>query len=399
VRTLDQGVKHFQKVVAQLTAEGKTVVSGKDAHLLFGSMGFPFDLTQLMAEEKGLTVDAEEFEQLMENDRQISVIAHSAKKIVGTRNFSMAAEQTSWLTGKGVQGTDSSSKYVWHTSTAAEIMAVYLGLGSDDGAGFTDEVVCSEDDVFAIILDATSFYYESGGQINDIGTLKVTSEAGDEFSLNVLDCKTYGPYVLHVCSGSSSVGQSVKAGLKATCHVDYDNRSYVAPNHTMTHSLNYALRKVLLGDDCEISAKGSCDQKGRLVDSDKLRFDFGWGTALSADEIMAVEGMVNEVIKSELTVYAEDVSLTDAKAICSLRSVFGERYPDPVRVLSVGVDVQELIRNPDNSEWYKYSVEFCGGTHLSNTKEVSLCLLLFFNALWRNFLMTMMVNYDIMSLN
>jgi alanyl-tRNA synthetase len=372
VRTLDHGVKHFQKVVAQLTSEGKTVVSGKDAHLLFGSMGFPFDLTQLMAEEKGFTVDAAEFEELMEKDRQISVIAHSAKKIVGTRNFSMAAEQTSWLVANGVDATDSSSKYVWHTSTPAEIKAVYMGLGSDDGAGFTTDVTCSDDDTFGVILDATSYYYESGGQINDIGTLKLTSESGDTFDIDVLDCKTYGPYVLHVCSGANAVGKTVKVGMKLTCHVDYENRSFVAPNHTMTHSLNYALRKVLLGDDCEISAKGSCDQKGSLVDSDKLRFDFGWGTALTADEIKSVEGMVNEVIKSELPVFAENVPLADAKSICSLRSVFGERYPDPVRVLSVGVDVQELIKNPDNSEWYKYSVEFCGGTHLSNTKEVRL---------------------------
>jgi alanyl-tRNA synthetase len=374
VRTLDHGVKHFQKVVAQLTSEGKTVVSGKDAHLLFGSMGFPFDLTQLMAEEKGFTVDAAEFEELMEKDRQISVIAHSAKKIVGTRNFSMAAEQTSWLVANGVDATDSSSKYVWHTSTPAEIKAVYMGLGSDDGAGFTTDVTCSDDDTFGVILDATSYYYESGGQINDIGTLKLTSESGDTFDIDVLDCKTYGPYVLHVCSGANAVGKTVKVGMKLTCHVDYENRSFVAPNHTMTHSLNYALRKVLLGDDCEISAKGSCDQKGSLVDSDKLRFDFGWGTALTADEIKSVEGMVNEVIKSELPVFAENVPLADAKSICSLRSVFGERYPDPVRVLSVGVDVQELIKNPDNSEWYKYSVEFCGGTHLSNTKEVRLSL-------------------------
>jgi alanyl-tRNA synthetase len=177
--------------------------------------------------------------------------------------------------------------------------------------------------------------------------------------------------VLHVCSGAQSVGQAVNVGQNLTCHVDYQHRSFVAPNHTMTHSLNFALRKVLLGDNCEISAKGSVDQKGSLVDADKLRFDFGWGTALSTEELQAVEGLVNEVIKSELQVYAENVPLAAAKGICSLRSVFGERYPDPVRVLSVGVDVQELIKNPDNSEWLKYSVEFCGGTHLSNTKEVS----------------------------
>ena len=370
VRTLDLGVKHFQKVVAQLTSEGKTVVSGKDAHLLFGSMGFPFDLTQLMAEEKGLTVDNVEFDELMEKDRQISVIAHSAKKIVGTRNFSMAAEQTSWLAGHGVEGTDSSSKYNWEAATPAEVKAVYLGLGSDDGAGFSSEVVCSSDDTFAVVLDATSYYYESGGQINDVGTLKVTSESGEQFTLQVLDCKTYGPYVLHVCSGAEAVGHTVKAGLKLTCHVDYEHRSFVAPNHTMTHSLNYALRKVLLGDNCEISAKGSVDQKGSLVDADKLRFDFGWGTALSPDELKAVEAMVNGVIQSELPVFAENVPLADAKSICSLRSVFGERYPDPVRVLSVGVEVQELISNPANTDWLKYSVEFCGGTHLSNTKEV-----------------------------
>ena len=369
-RTLDQGVRHLQKVISQLKAEGKTVVSGKDAHLLFGSMGFPFDLTELMAEEKGFTVDKKEFEELMEADRELSAIAHSAKKIVGSRNFTMAAEQTSWLANKGVEATDSSYKYVWNTPQPAQIKAIYLGLGSNDGAGFSPDVECSEDDTFGLVLDVTSFYYESGGQVNDIGYLTVTSESGDQFKLRVLDCKAYGSYVLHVCSGAESVGQCVKPGMKVTCEVDYENRTFIAPNHTMTHTLNFVLRKILLGEKGGISAKGTVDQKGSLVDADKLRFDFGWGSALTPDEIQAAEAMVNEAIRQELPVYAENVPLADAKSICSLRSVFGERYPDPVRVLSVGVPVDDLISNPQNDEWYKYSVEFCGGTHLRNTREV-----------------------------
>jgi alanyl-tRNA synthetase len=366
-RTLDQGVKQFKKIVAATVADNSKVVPAKDAHLLFSSMGFPLDLTQLMAEEQGLTVDSAGFEELMENDRRISAMA--AKKIEGGRDLSMAAEQTAWLTEKGIDTTETADKYVWHISPTAEVKALYEGKG--EGSGFTDSITTAND-TFGVILNTTSFYYESGGQIFDTGKLIVKSVSGAaDVTLKVTNCQVYGGYVVHICEVDGSTPVSVRVGDTVECQVDYDRRGYVAPNHTMTHVLNYAIRKVLMGDaDMDaVSAKGTCDQKGSLVDADKARFDFLWNGALSAQEIKEVETIVNQQIASAVPVYAKNVPLADAKKICSLRSVFGERYPDPVRVLSVGVDVDVLISQPDNTEWKNHSVEFCGGTHLTNTSQ------------------------------
>jgi alanyl-tRNA synthetase len=374
-RTLDQGVKHFKKVVNQLKSVNATVIPAKDTHILFTSMGFPLDLTQLMAAEIGYTVDIEGFEQLMESDRRISAEAEAARKGGGSRDFTMAAEQTSWLASHGVTPTESSLKYVWNHTPTATIRAIYEGKGSL-GAGFLDTVK-SSDRVFGLVLDQTSFYYESGGQIYDTGKLLLTvkgpadSSTSSPIEVNVVNCQVYGGFVVHVCEVVSDVDFALRVGDEVICAVDYERRGLIAPNHTMTHVLNYAIRKVLLGDSVSetVSAKGTCDQRGSLVDADKLRFDFSWNGSLSPEEIRAVETIVNQTIQESQPVYAQEVALSLAQGISSLRSVFGERYPDPVRVLSVGVDVNELVAQPDNVAWRGHSVEFCGGTHLTNTAQ------------------------------
>jgi alanyl-tRNA synthetase len=379
-RTLDQGVKHFKKVVNQLKATNATVIPAKDTHILFTSMGFPLDLTQLMAAELGYTVDIDGFEELMEKDRRISNEAEAARKGGGNKDFSMAAEQTSWLLSHDIAPTDCSLKYTWNHTPTATIRAIYEGKGSA-GAGFHDSIDLSdclpEERVFGLILDQTSFYYESGGQIFDTGKLLLqTSAEGSVIELTVLNCQVYAGFVVHVCEAPadvslSAVAASLRVGDGVICSVDYERRGLIAPNHTMTHVLNYALRKTLLGENPTetVSAKGTCDQKGSLVDADKLRFDFSWNGSLSAEEIRIIESIVCQTIAEEQIVYSQEVPLAAAQAICSLRSVFGERYPDPVRVLSVGVEVNELIATPDNPQWRGHSVEFCGGTHLSNTAQ------------------------------
>ena len=184
--------------------------------------------------------------------------------------------------------------------------------------------------------------------------------------------QVYAGYVVHV--GFVEKGDSVSVGALAKTCVDYSRRSLIAPNHTMTHVLNFALRKVLTGDEAESKSTATIevDQKGSLVDEDKLRFDFSWSGALKPQQLKRVEEIVNDIIKSEHPVYAEVVPLTEAKEITALRSVFGEKYPDPVRVISVGADVQALMADPKNDKWRGYSVEFCGGTHLTNTKQAEL---------------------------
>ncbi len=365
-RTLDQGVRHFKKVVASLGNSGSTVVPAKDAHILFSSMGFPLDLTELMAAEIGFTVDKAGFEELMENDRKISEAAELARKGGGTKDMSMEAEQTAWLQNSGVPITDSQLKYTWHIAPEAKVQAIFTGRGGQT-AGFIDSASGAEG-LVGLVVDQTSFYYESGGQTFDTGSFEA---ADGSFALDITNSQSYAGYVVHV--GTVSRG-TVKVGDAVLVKVDYERRALVAPNHTMTHVLNFALKSVLMGPSKDSSGESSdalslCDQKGSLVDAEKLRFDFSWTGALTAAQVAQVEGLVNDRIKAELPVFAQVVPLSSATQINSLRKVFGERYPDPVRVISVGADVDSLVAQPSNPSWQGLSIEFCGGTHLTNTKQ------------------------------
>jgi len=142
------------------------------------------------------------------------------------------------------------------------------------------------------------------------------------------------------------------------CHLGNAHRAAVASNHTTTHLLNFALREVLESD---------CDQRGSLVNNEKLRFDFTHNQPVNADEVSKVEEIVNHQIQQNLTVYAELSPLENAQKISGLRAVFGETYPDPVRVVSIGIEVDQLMSNPENDAWKTASIEFCGGTHIETT--------------------------------
>ena len=364
-RTLDQGVKHFKKVVASVQSTASTVIPAKDAHILFTSMGFPLDLTELMAAERGMTVDTKGFNDLMLLDRQMSEAAEALRKGAGTKDMSMEAEQTAWLQSQNINATDSSFKYQWDINHATEIEALFEGRGGS-GAGFTS-TVSPTNGVVGVILKSSPFYYESGGQASDTGTISV----GADSIFRVDNVQSYAGYSVHVgvlLRGTLSVGQQVN------CEVDYKRRAYIAPNHTMTHVLNYALKTVLLGpssDAAEDKSKiqGSVDQKGSQVDADKLRFDFSWGSALSSEQVARVEAIVVDTIHSAKPVHCDVVPIADASKISVLRCVFGEKYPDPVRVVSVGAEVKALLDAPTSPEWESVSVEFCGGTHLTNTSQ------------------------------
>jgi alanyl-tRNA synthetase len=190
-----------------------------------------------------------------------------------------------------------------------------------------------------------------GGQVSDRGELKSASAVFD-----VADTKSVGGYVLHigrVRSGRIAVGDCVEATVAA-------GREQTEKNHTSTHLANWALREVL-GDGVQ--------QKGSLVDPDKLRFDFSHNKAMSDEELSRVETLVNERIGRKWPVYAETAPQEAALKINGLRAVFGEKYPPMVRVVSVGAPVKELLADPGNPKWRAFSIEFCGGTHLGNTAE------------------------------
>jgi len=347
-KTLDQGIKKFKKF-----AESGSI-GGKEAFLLSTSFGFPVDLTQSMAEELGLQVDVKAYEGAMEDFRQ------SSKKNTSNRgkiDMTFKAAQVDNVKKKNVGATNDDLKYDWDSTGDGKEFEVKI-VALYDGKEFIDEAT-GDVPVVGVVLDKTPCYAEQGGQTFDIAD--ITTSSGAEFK--VFDTQKYAGYVVHC--GCVQVG-TLMAGDSAKIKVDYVRRSLVAKNHTATHILNYALREVL-GD--------KVDQKGSFVDEFKLRFDFSHGQAVSEDELAKVEKICNDEIQKKLLVSYQEVALGQAQAIGGLRAVFGETYPDPVRVVSVGPKMSDLLSSPDkltgNKLWGRTaSIEFCGGTHVSNSSEI-----------------------------
>jgi alanyl-tRNA synthetase len=350
-RTLVKGLELFNKMA---TGAADGVVGGGDAFLLWDTFGFPVDLTQLMAEERGMRVDMASFEASLAEAKEKS---RAAAKKGGERGITFEAEATAELAKRGVPRTDERAKYVWHAPVAATVRALITP------AGFVDAVTPETEGPIGAVLDCTGFYAESGGQTYDTGALNAPG-AGGAMLLEVSGCITAAGYVLH--TGERAAARLAVGDAVASC-VDYARRGRVAPNHTLTHVLNHALRDVL-GEHI--------GQKGSLVDDEKLRFDFSHPRAVEPAELAAVEAAVRAVVDAKVGVHAKEVPLAAAKGICGLRAVFGEVYPDPVRVVSVGATVEALLAAPDNAAWKAQSIEFCGGTHLSNTGDAAAFALL-----------------------
>jgi len=347
-KTLVKGIERFKK--ASAGASGG-VLSGQEAFLLWDTFGFPLDLTQLMAEEQGLQVDAAGFEAAMEEAREKS---RAAGKKSGATGLKFEAEATGWLQNHNIPLTDDAPKY-----GSSDVDATCLALLT--AGGFVDSIEGLEPgSPLGVVVDKTSLYAESGGQVGDTGRVV----AGDS-TLQVNDTIVAAGYVLHVAEVAA--GSSLKVGDKVTIRVDYERRGQLVPNHTFTHVLNYALREVL-GDHV--------DQKGSIVLPDKLRFDFSNNGAVDVPKLAAIESICRDWVTKALPVSAKEVSLAEAKAIKGLRAVFGEVYPDPVRVVSIGAPVDQLLADPEAEGNMQYSVEFCGGTHLTNTSQAKAFALL-----------------------
>jgi len=337
-KTLDRGLEHFLKAAER--SKDTKVITGEDTFLLYDTFGFPVDLTQLMAAEKGYQVDIKTYEQLMEKHRDESrLAAHGG----GAHSLKLDVDATSHLNKIQIAPTDDSFKYV-----IGDISATLKSIWN--GTAFVDHI--AEGAIAGLVLDKTNFYAESGGQTFDVGTIKK-----GECVFQVDNVQSFAGYVLHI--GKLTKG-SVKLGDTLELQIDDHRRSPIMGNHTFTHVLNFALRKVL---------GNGVDQKGSLVDAEKLRFDFSHGKALTIEELKSVEDICNDQIKKKLAVHSMQVKLADAKQINGLRAVFGETYPDPVNVVCVGVPVADLLAKPNNAEWLNYSIELCGGTHLKNTAD------------------------------
>ena len=318
-KTIDTGLNLLENIITQSDSK---VLSGADAFKLQDTFGFPIDLTKELLEERGMSVDIDEYDRLYAQSR---AAARAARKDAGAQ-----AWKDSNVSFKDVGATE----FVGYTdySCDAEIKAIVTNGERDEFATADSEVV--------VVLDKTPFYGESGGQAGDTGVIKT-----DNATLEVTATgKTPDGVVLHIARFIS--GDSIALGDKVHAQIDVEKREATRRNHTAAHLLQAALRKHL-GSHVE--------QAGQLVNSEEMRFDFTHFSALSGDELKAIEREVNEVILKGIPVETREMPIEEAKKLGAM-ALFGEKYGDVVRVVSAG----------------DFSVELCGGTHADNTAKLGL---------------------------
>lgn len=318
-KTIDTGLNLLENIIAQSDSK---VLSGADAFKLQDTFGFPIDLTKELLEERGMSVDIDEYDRLYAQSR---AAARAARKDAGAQ-----AWKDSNISFKDVGATE----FVGYTDyfCDAEIKAIVTNGERDEFATADSEVV--------VVLDKTPFYGESGGQAGDTGVIKT-----DNATLEVTATgKTPDGVVLHIARFIS--GDSIALGDKVHAQIDVEKREATRRNHTAAHLLQAALRKHL-GSHVE--------QAGQLVNSEEMRFDFTHFSALSGDELKAIEREVNEVILKGIPVETREMPIEEAKKLGAM-ALFGEKYGDVVRVVSAG----------------DFSVELCGGTHADNTAKLGL---------------------------
>ena len=310
-RTLDKGMGVLEAALADMTG---TELSGELVFQLYDTFGFPTDLTNDVAREKGYTLDIAGYEKCMEEQRSR---ARSASQFSVDYTDSIRVEGSTEFCGYDA------------LELSSNILGLFVEGKATDSAGEDTEIV--------LVLNKTVFYAESGGQVGDSGFLTKGSA-----KIEITDCRKAGNHHIHigrVLSGEFSLGDTVDG------FVDHSVRQATALNHSATHLLHEALRQVL-GEHVE--------QKGSLVDSQRLRFDFSHGDAVSNEQIRRVEHIVNREILKNTAVSTQVMSMDDAKSKGAV-ALFGEKYGDQVRVVTLGGE---------------YSIELCGGTHVSRSGDI-----------------------------
>ncbi len=328
-KTLDRGLKLLEDEVSGL-AEG-AALPGEAAFKLYDTYGFPLDLTQDALREKGREVDTDGFDAAMN--------AQKAQARAAWSGSGEAADATVWF---DVADTHGATDFLGYDTETAEGQIVALVV---DG---TDRDSASEGQSVQIALNQTPFYAESGGQVGDTGIIR--TESGEA---RVTDTrKTAGVFVhiAEVTKGSLSKGEG------AVLDVEHTRRTSIRANHSATHLLHEALRGAL-GDHVA--------QRGSLNAEDRLRFDFSHGKALSLEELETVEAEVNQYIRQNAPVETRIMTPDDARAI-GAQALFGEKYGDEVRVVSMGTQDGSGKGTGGNT----YSLELCGGTHVQRTGDI-----------------------------
>ena len=329
-RTLARGLGLLDEATTGM-ASGD-MLDGETAFKLYDTYGFPLDLTQDALRQRGISVNLDGFNDAMERQR-----AEARASWAGSGE---AATETVWF---GVRDKTGATEFLGYDTEKAE--GIVLALVRD---GKEVETAASGETV-AVIVNQTPFYGESGGQMGDTGTI-----SGDGFAIEVTDTQKKADG-LFVHLGKVAKG-TVRTGVAVELEVDHARRSKLRANHSATHLIHEALREVL---------GTHVAQKGSLVAPERLRFDISHNKPISPEELDQVEAMANEIVVQNGPVTTRLMSVDDARALGAM-ALFGEKYGDEVRVVSMGTGLHgEKANRP-------YSIELCGGTHVSATGDIGL---------------------------
>ena len=324
-RTLDRGLEIFTDAADRAAKNEEATISGEDAFQLYDTFGFPLDLTQLMAQERGLKVDTEKFNELMDAQRKRARAAQKSDSMMAV------------LTDTELPATEDVHKY--HTDSCESKI-----LGWIDNGGFNDEGQIPAGAQVGLVLDKTCFYAEAGGQVGDCGIIQAkNAQFVVEATARIANC------VVHrgkLAQGSLVVGQSVEAVVSK-------DRNSIKKNHTATHLLQWALQETL---------GHSVAQQGSYVCPDYLRFDFTYPKAPTAEQLKQVERLVREKIIADLPVTWVVMPRDKAEKLGAM-ALFGEKYGSEVRVVCLGAASESRIDEA-------FSREFCGGTHVERLGSI-----------------------------
>jgi alanyl-tRNA synthetase len=315
--TLDRGIDLFDSLIGKLKNEKAKTIPGEDVFKLYDTFGFPVDLTNVMAREKGFEIDEKRFNELM-NEQKERARKSTKDKMAGANivvdkldDFNLTSSAPTEFTG--YDELKSVSKIV--------------GIKNESGKAF-------------VVLDKSPFYVESGGQVDDLGKLIVEGK-----ELNVIDVAKVNGHVIHIVENDENV--KVDIGTEVIAEVDTHRRWDIMRNHSATHFLHKALRTVL-GQHVQ--------QSGSLVEPERLRFDFSFHEKVSNEQLEEIEKLVNEKLRENLPLnHHRDTPFDEAKKMGALM-FFGDKYGEKVNVVQFG----------------DYTMEFCGGTHVKNSSQIGL---------------------------
>ncbi|MCY7386068.1 MAG: alanine--tRNA ligase [Microcoleus sp. CAN_BIN18] len=324
LKTLERGEKLLEEIVDRTKQQANQQISGQDAFTLYDTYGFPLELTQEIAEEQGITVDLDGFEVAMKEQQTRAKEAHQTIDLTVQGSLDKLAET--------IQGTE----FVGYAelSSLAEVKVILVDGQAVESAEAGTEV--------QIVLNQTPFYAESGGQLGDKGYLQ-SGENGEGLLVRVDDVKKESDFFVHF--GLVERG-TLKVGDRITAKIDNSGRRRIQANHTATHLLQSALRKIV---------DNSISQAGSLVSTERLRFDFNSPRAVTAEEVQKIEDLVNSWIAEAHAADVAEMPIAQAREK-GATAMFGEKYGDVVRVI----------------DFPGVSMELCGGTHVSNTAEIGL---------------------------